>query len=83
MNHIVGKLALDVDLAQQADVKTPQQFAESPVLPKAFAKAVVEVRDETPAFIDNLLGNTALFAELSKALPAMLYEHFRSATPRS
>ncbi|WP_460775104.1 type I restriction endonuclease subunit R [Microbacterium sp. GXF7504] len=76
MNHIVGKLALDIDLARQAGVNTPQQFAESPVLPKAFAKAVVEVRDETPAFIDDLLGDSALFNELGKALPAMLYEFF-------
>jgi type I restriction enzyme R subunit len=77
MNHIVGKLALDVDLAQQAEVNTPQQFSESPALPKAFTKAVVEVRDETPAFIDDLLGDNGLYAELGKLLPAMLYEHFK------
>jgi len=77
MNHIVGKLALDTDLARQADVNTPQQFAESPALPKAFQKAVVEVRDETPAFIDDLLGDSALFTELSKQLPAMLYEFLK------
>ena len=77
MNHIVGKLALDVDLAQQAEVNTPQQFSESPALPKAFTKAVVEVRDETPAFIDDLLGDSGLYAELAKLLPAMLYEHFK------
>lgn len=76
MNHIVGKLALDIDLARQAEVNTPQQFAESPALPKAFQKAVVEVRDETPAFIDDLLGDSGLFAELGKALPVMLYEYF-------
>ncbi len=77
MNHIVGKLALDYDLAKQAEVNTPQQFAESPALPKAFQKAVVEVRDETPAFIDDLLGDGGLFAELGKALPAMLYEYLK------
>lgn len=77
MNHIVGKLALDIDLARQAEVNTPQQFAESPVLPKAFTKAVVEVREETPAFIDDLLGDSGLFAELGKALPAMLYEYLK------
>lgn len=77
MNHIVGKLALDYDLARQAEVNTPQQFAESPALPKAFTKAVVEVREETPAFIDDLLGDGGLFAELGKALPAMLYEYLR------
>ncbi|MDX2375668.1 DEAD/DEAH box helicase family protein [Microbacterium sp. LRZ72] len=77
MNHIVGKLALDYDLATQAEVNTPQQFAESPALPKAFSKAVVEVRDETPAFIDDLLGDSGLFADLSKALPAMLYEYLK------
>lgn len=77
MNHIVGKLALDYDLARQAEVNTPQQFAESPALPKAFTKAVVEVREETPAFIDDLLGDGGLFAELGKELPAMLYEYLR------
>lgn len=77
MNHIVGKLALDYDLARQAEVNTPQQFAESPALPKAFTKAVVEVREETPAFIDDLLGDGGLFAELGKALPAMLYEYLK------
>jgi len=77
MNHIVSKLALDYDLAQQAEVNTPQQFAESPALPKAFTKAVVEVREETPAFIDDLLGDGGLFAELGKALPAMLYEYLK------
>ncbi len=50
-------------------MNTPQQFAESPALPKAFTKAVVEVREETPAFIDDLLGDGGLFAELGKALP--------------
>ncbi|WP_228480762.1 type I restriction endonuclease subunit R [Microbacterium luteum] len=77
MNHIVGKLALDVDLAQQAEVNTPQQFSESPALPKAFTKAVVEVREETPAFIDDLLDDGGLYADLAKQLPAMLYEYFK------
>lgn len=74
LNHIVGKLAVDEELARQAEVNSPQQFAESPALPKAFAKAVIEVRDETPAFVDDVLGDSGLFSELSKALPAMLYE---------
>ncbi|GAB3150661.1 DEAD/DEAH box helicase family protein [Microbacterium neimengense] len=77
MNHIVGKLALDVDLASQAAVNSPQQFAESPALPKAFQKALLGVRDETPAFIDDLFNDSGLFAELGKALPAMLYEYLK------
>lgn len=77
VNHIVGKLAVDYDLARQAEVNTPQQFAESPALPKAFAKAVVEVRDETPLLVDDMLSDSSLFAELSKALPAMLYEFLK------
>ncbi|MDO8382812.1 MAG: DEAD/DEAH box helicase family protein [Microbacterium sp.] len=81
MNHIVGKLALDYDLAKQAEVNTPQQFAESPALPKAFTKAVVEVRDETPAFIDDLLADGTLFSDLSKALPTMLYEYLKKGVP--
>ncbi|PWD51226.1 restriction endonuclease subunit R [Serinibacter arcticus] len=78
MNHIVGKLALDADLAHQAAVNSPHQFAESPALPKAFAKALLGVRDETPAFIDDLLGDGGMYAELSKALPAMLYEYLKA-----
>ncbi|WP_431790378.1 type I restriction endonuclease subunit R [Microbacterium paraoxydans] len=77
VNHIVGKLAVDYDLARQAEVNTPQQFAESPALPKAFAKAVIEVRDETPLLVDDMLSDSGLFAELSKALPAMLYEFLK------
>jgi len=77
LNHIVGKLARDPDLARQAEVNTQQQFAESPALPKAFEKAIVEVREETPAFIDDLFAEGGLFAELGKALPAMLYEHLK------
>ncbi|MEW1834269.1 DEAD/DEAH box helicase family protein [Microbacterium sp. NPDC079995] len=83
MNHIVGKLALDVDLANQAAVNSPQQFAESPALPKAFTKALLSVRDETPAFIDDLFGEGGLFSDLSKALPAMLYEHLKAKATSS
>ncbi|WIB43994.1 DEAD/DEAH box helicase family protein [Curtobacterium sp. MCLR17_058] len=78
MNHIVGKLALDEDLKGQASVNTAQQFAESPALPKAFTKALLGVRDETPAFIDDLFTDSNLFGELGKALPAMLYEYLKS-----
>lgn len=78
VTHIMGKLAVDYDLAQQAEVNTPQQFAESPALPKAFAKAVIEVRDETPLLVDDMLSDSGLFAELSKALPAMLYEFLKA-----
>ncbi len=78
MNHIVGKLALDVDLANHAAVNSPQQFAESPALPKAFTKALLRVRDETPAFIDDLFNDSGWFAGLGKVLPAMLYEYLRS-----
>ncbi|TFB16433.1 type I restriction endonuclease subunit R [Microbacterium sp. 3H14] len=77
VNHIMGKLAVDYDLARQAEVNTPQQFAESPALPKAFAKAVIEVRDETPLLVDDMLSDSGLFAQLSKALPAMLYEFLK------
>lgn len=79
VNHIVGTLAADYELAQQAEVNSPQQFAESPALPKAFARAVVKVRDETPQFIDDMLTDSVLYSELSKALPAMLYEFLSSA----
>ena len=78
INHIVGKLAVDYELAQQAEANTAHQFAESPVLPKAFAKAVVEVRDEVPQLVDDMLGDIVLYSELSKALPAMLYDFLAS-----
>ncbi|WP_285034974.1 DEAD/DEAH box helicase family protein [Plantibacter sp. ME-Dv--P-095] len=77
MSHIMGKLAVDYDLTQQAERNNRQQFAESPALPKAFAKAVIEVRDETPLLVDDMLSDSGLFAELSKALPAMLYEFLK------
>jgi type I restriction enzyme R subunit len=80
MNHIIGKLALDEDLKGQAYVNTEQQFAESPALPKAFTKALLGVRDETPAFIDDLFTDSGLFGEIGKALPAMLYEYLKSQT---
>lgn len=77
MSHIMGKLAVDYDLTQQAERNNQQQFAESPALPKAFAKAVIEVRDETPLLVDDMLSDSGLFAELSKALPAMLFEFLK------
>ncbi|KQS17537.1 hypothetical protein ASG05_08740 [Frigoribacterium sp. Leaf186] len=80
MNHIIGKLALDEDLKGQASVNTEQQFAESPALPKAFTKALLGVRDETPAFIDDLFTDNGLFEEIGKALPAMLYEYLKGQT---
>jgi type I restriction enzyme R subunit len=80
MTHIIGKLALDTDLRGQASVNTEQQFAESPALPKAFTKALLGVRDETPAFIDDLFTDSGLFGELGKALPAMLYEYLKKTS---
>ena len=40
-------------------------------------EALLGVRDETPAFIDDLFSDSGLFAELGKALPAMLYEYLK------
>lgn len=77
VSHLMGKLAVDVDLVNQAVVNTPEQFAESPALPKAFNKAIIEVREETPAIVDDFLGDSGIYAELSKALPAMLYEFLK------
>lgn len=80
VSHLMGKLAVDVELVYQAAVNTPEQFAESPALPKAFTKAVMEVREETPAIVDDFLGDSGIYAELSKALPAMLYEFLKGQT---
>lgn len=77
VSHLMGKLAVDVELVNQAEVNTPEQFAESPALPKAFNKAIIEVREETPAIVDDFLGDSGIYAELSKALPAMLYEFLK------
>ena len=41
------------------------------------------MRDETPAFIDDLLGDSALFTELGKQLPAMLYEFLKGQSATS
>jgi type I restriction enzyme, R subunit len=78
VSHIMGKLAGDADLVHQAEVNSPEQFAESPALPKAFTKAIMDVRDETPQIVDDVLGDSTLFKELSKALPAMLYDFLKS-----
>ena len=82
IGSIVVRLAHDEDLARQAEVNNEQQFGESPALPKAFADAVIGVRDDTPQFVGDILGDTGLFNELAKALPAMLYEYFRASTKR-
>lgn len=80
VGHIMGQLAGDAELVHQAEVNTPEQFAESPALPRAFTKAIMGVRDETPQIVDDMLGDSALFKELSKALPAMLYDFLKSQT---
>lgn len=82
VGNIVTRLAHDENLAHQAEVNSEQQFAESPTLPKAFMQAVVSVRDETPQLMDDLLGDPHLYAELSKALPAMLYEYLRGGAAK-
>lgn len=74
---ILGRLAIDVELVQQAEANTPEQFAESPALTKAFNKAMLGTRDETPQIVDDMFSDTALYVELSKALPAMLYEFLK------
>lgn len=43
----------------------------------AFAKALLGVRDETPAFLDDLVHDIGLLAQRGTALPAMLYEDLR------
>ena len=78
MSHVVGRLALDPELATQAAVNSPQQFADSPALPKAFERVLLGIHDETPAFVGDLFGETTLYAEISKALPAMLYEYLKA-----
>lgn len=78
LSGVLGRLAIDVELVHQAEVNTPEQFAESPALSKAFAKAMVGTRDETPQIVDDVFGDASLYEELSKALPAMLYEFLRN-----
>ena len=77
---VVGKLAADAELVHQAEVNTPEQFKESPALLKSFTKAILEVREETPRFVDDVLGDNALYKEIGKALPAMLYEFLKAQT---
>jgi type I restriction enzyme R subunit len=79
MSSIVVNLAHDETLANQARVNTAQQFSESPALPKAFIDAVMGVRDQTPQLVHDLFNDPDLYEELSKALPAMLYEHLHVA----
>lgn len=77
LGGILGRLAIDVELVHQAEVNTPEQFAESPALAKAFSKAMLGTRDETPQIVDDVFGDIGLYQELSKALPAMLYEYLK------
>lgn len=79
MNRMVGKLAVDHDLARRAESNKPQHFVESPTLRKVVATAVIEVRDETPLFVEDVLSYRGLFAGLSKGLPTMLDEFLKSA----
>ncbi len=79
MSSIVVNLAHDQTLAHQAEANTAQQFAESPALPHAFIDAVMGVRDHTPMLVDDIFNDQDLYAELSKALPAMLYEYLHGA----
>ena len=78
LSGVLGRLAIDVELVHQAEVNTPEQFAESPALSKAFTRAMVGTRDETPQIVDDVFGDASLYEELSKALPAMLYEFLKS-----
>ena len=78
MSNIVVHLAHDETLANQARVNTAQQFSESPALPKAFIDAVMGVRDRTPLLVYDIFSDQDLYNELSKALPAMLYEHLHA-----
>ncbi len=79
MSNIVVNLAHHQGLAQQAAANTPQQFAESPTLGRVFMDVLMDVREQTPLLVDDIFHDPALLAELSKALPAMLYEHFSGA----
>ncbi|MBB1512353.1 type I restriction endonuclease subunit R [Tessaracoccus sp. MC1627] len=78
MSSIVVNLAHDETLASQARANTAQQFSESPALPKAFIDAVMGVRDRTPLLVYDIFSDQDLYSELSKALPAMLYEHLHA-----
>ncbi len=78
MSSIVVNLAHDQTLAHQAEANTAHQFAESPALPRAFIDAVMGVRDRTPMLVDDIFEDQDLYSELSKALPAMLYEYLHA-----
>jgi type I restriction enzyme R subunit len=77
ITHIMTRLAADRDIAMQAAVNTPEQFADSPIIQKAFLRAVVGVQEEVPKVVDELLGDQAVYDELSKALPVMLHEYLK------
>jgi len=77
VTHIMGVLSRDEDLILQAEVNTPEQFAESPVLPNAFIKAAVSVQEETPQVVDALLSDQGILDLIAKAFPAMLYEYLK------
>jgi type I restriction enzyme R subunit len=80
VGNVVAKLAVDADLAQQAENNTPKQFADSPALPKAFNQAMLDVRHETPQIVDDIFSDAELHTLLAKSLPRMLYEYLKDHT---
>lgn len=83
VTHIIGTLASDADLQQQAKVNTAEQFADSPALPKAFDRAVLNVASETPQIINDMFSDQALYADLARMLPVMVYEYLQSKSAKA
>ena len=79
VDHVMSKLAVDVELQAQARANSPQQFAESPDIEHRFANALMEVREETPQIINEIVSDADIFRMLSRELPTMLYELLRNA----
>lgn len=57
LRTVVERMATDDRLRAQAKANTESQFAESTFLGTAFLHALLGVREETPQFIDQLLGD--------------------------
>lgn len=74
---VITTMADDDDLADQAMVNTEDKFPESSAIIPAFLRALLGVRDTTPAIIDGILADDRLRKDLSNGMGALLYDELR------
>ena len=73
-NHILGKMAENEDLQEQAKANNAEQFADSPDLIKAFLAAVVDAMTNHGAMSEKLLTDEHARADFIRLVVPDLYE---------